>query len=75
RYSDYELADMVYLEQLHDGELNDRPGVVEAYTKAMTRLSVSAATPDESLEMLRSILKDFSGGPDGEPGEDAADRD
>ncbi len=75
RYSDYELADMVYLEQLHDGELNDRPGVVEAYTKAMTRLSVSAATPDESLEMLRSILKDFSGGPDGEPDEDAANRD
>ncbi len=60
RYSDYELADMVYLEQLHDGELNDRPAVVEAYTKAMTRLSVSAATPDESLEMLRSILKDFT---------------
>ncbi|MDE3719870.1 MULTISPECIES: helix-turn-helix domain-containing protein [Nocardiopsis] len=65
RYSDYELADMVYLERLHDGELNDKRSVVEAYTKAMTRLSVSAATPDQTLEMLKGILEDFSVSGDG----------
>lgn len=59
RYSDYELADMVYLERLHDGELNDKRSVVEAYTKAMTRLSVSAATPDETVELLKGVLADL----------------
>ncbi|MEE2035857.1 helix-turn-helix transcriptional regulator [Nocardiopsis sp. CT-R113] len=59
RYSEFELADMVYLEQLHDGELIDRRNVVEAYTKAMTRLSVAAATPDETLDMLKEILEDL----------------
>lgn len=59
RYSEFELADMVYLEQLHDGELIDRRNVVEAYTKAMTRLSVAAATPDETLELLKEILEDL----------------
>ncbi|MGW8529633.1 helix-turn-helix domain-containing protein [Nocardiopsis sp. NPDC055824] len=59
RYSEFELADMVYLEQLHDGELIDRRNVVEAYTKAMTRLSVAAATPDETLDILKEIREDL----------------
>ncbi|WP_460750403.1 helix-turn-helix domain-containing protein [Nocardiopsis oceani] len=59
RYSAFELSDILYLEQLTDGEIVDRPGVVEAYTKAMTRLSVSAATPDETLSMLKGMLKDL----------------
>ncbi|WP_061081690.1 helix-turn-helix domain-containing protein [Nocardiopsis alborubida] len=59
RYSEFELADMVYLEQLTDGEIIDRRPVVEAYTKAMTRLSVAAATPDETLELLEQMLEDL----------------
>lgn len=59
RYSEFELADLLYLEQLTDAEIVDRRNVVEAYTKAMTRLSVAAATPDETLEMLREMLKDL----------------
>lgn len=62
RYSEFELADMVYLEQLTDAEIIDRRPVVEAYTKAMTRLSVAAATPDETLEMLREMLEDLDKG-------------
>lgn len=59
RYSDFELADLLYLEQLTDGEIVDRRSVVEAYTKAMTRLSVAAATPDETMEMLEEMLEDL----------------
>lgn len=59
RYSDFELADLLYIEQLTDGEILDRRSVVEVYTKAMTRLSVAAATPDESLDMLRGMLEDL----------------
>ncbi|MFV2197407.1 MULTISPECIES: helix-turn-helix domain-containing protein [unclassified Nocardiopsis] len=59
RYSEFELADLLYLEQLTDGEIVDRRNVVEAYTKAMTRLSVVAYTPDETLEMLHQVLEDF----------------
>lgn len=62
RYSEFELADLLYLEQLTDAEIVDRRNVVEAYTKAMTRLSVAAATPDETLEMLREMLKDLEKG-------------
>lgn len=59
RYSEFELADLLYLEQLTDAEIVDRRSVVEVYTKAMTRLSVAAATPDETLEMLREMLQDL----------------
>ncbi len=61
RYSEFELSDIVYLEQLTDGEVIDKPATVEAYTKAMTRLSVSAATPDETLSLLKDMLKDLEG--------------
>lgn len=66
RYSEFELADLLYLEQLTDAEIVDRRNVVEAYTKAMTRLSVAAATPDETLEMLREMLKDLEKDESGE---------
>ncbi len=62
RYSEFELSDIVYLEQLTDGEVMDKPTTVEAYTKAMTRLSVSAATPDETVSMLKDMLKDLEEG-------------
>lgn len=62
RYSEFELSDIVYLEQLTDGEVMDKPATVEAYTKAMTRLSVSAATPDETVSMLKDMLKDLEEG-------------
>ncbi|MER6626313.1 helix-turn-helix transcriptional regulator [Streptomyces sp. NPDC000931] len=61
RYSEFELSDIVYLEQLTDGEVIDKPATVESYTKAMTRLSVSAATPDETLSLLKDMLKDLEG--------------
>lgn len=60
RYPEYELSDVLYLEQLTDGEIVDRRQVVEAYTKAMTRLSVAAATPDETRSLLKEMLDDLN---------------
>ncbi len=59
RYSDFELSDILYLEHLTDGDIVDKRATVEAYTKAMTKLSVSAATPDETLAMLEEMLRDL----------------
>lgn len=62
RYSEFELSDLVYLENLTGAEIVDRRPVVEAYTKAMTGLSVAAATPEETREMLAQILDDLEKG-------------
>lgn len=59
RFSDFELSDVLYLEHLTDGDIVDKRSTVEAYTKAMTKLSVSAATPDETVSMLKDMLKDL----------------
>ena len=62
RYDDHTLTDIVWIERLTDGEVMDKPTEVEIYSKAMTRLSVSAATPDETLSMLKDMLKDLEEG-------------
>lgn len=62
RYDDHTLTDIIWIERLTDGDVMDKPAEVEIYTKAMTRLSVSAATPDETLSMLKDMLKDIEEG-------------
>jgi len=51
-----DLPDMVYHEQLSSAQYQDRQGVVGTYLEVADRLRVEAATPAESLEMLRTAL-------------------
>jgi len=55
-FAEDDLPDMVYHEQLSSAQYQDRQGVVGTYLEVADRLRVEAATPAESLEMLRTAL-------------------
>ncbi|MBF6175738.1 helix-turn-helix domain-containing protein [Nocardia blacklockiae] len=52
RFAEPELPDIVYLEQLTSALYLDRPRDLELYRHVMDTLSVQAATPDRSRELL-----------------------
>jgi transcriptional regulator with XRE-family HTH domain len=56
RFADYDLPDVVYLEQLTSAQYLDKPDVVAPYLAVMDRLCADALTPDESARILRSML-------------------
>jgi Domain of unknown function (DUF5753)/Helix-turn-helix domain len=60
RFADPDLPDVVYLEQLTGAlYLNDRDDI-DTYASAMGRLSIEAAPPTRTTEILEQILKDLS---------------
>ncbi len=59
RFAEYDLPDVVYLEQLTSALYLDKPDVVDSYLAVMERLCIDAATPAASVKMLRAALKDF----------------
>ena len=56
RFPEWELPDVVYLEQLNCAVYPDRPPDVERYWDAMNRLVTEAESPAASVELLRQIL-------------------
>ncbi|MGI9008106.1 MAG: helix-turn-helix domain-containing protein [Streptosporangiaceae bacterium] len=58
KFAEYDLPDVVYLEQLTSALYLDKPDVVESYLTVMERLCLDAATPAASVKMLRAALKD-----------------
>nr|WP_245627583.1 helix-turn-helix transcriptional regulator [Actinomadura oligospora] len=56
RFSETDLPDVVYLEQLTSGMYLDKEGDVDAYLAMMNTLSSVAMSPAESLYFLRSLL-------------------
>ncbi|HEX9066350.1 MAG TPA: helix-turn-helix transcriptional regulator [Streptosporangiaceae bacterium] len=58
RFSDYDLSDVVYLEQLTSALYLDKPDVVNNYLTVMERLCMDAASPAATVKMLRAALKD-----------------
>jgi hypothetical protein len=58
RFAEYDLPDVVYLEQLTSALYLDKPEVVDDYLAVMERLCNEAATPASSLKALRTMLRE-----------------
>jgi transcriptional regulator with XRE-family HTH domain len=58
RFAEDDLPDVVYMEQLTSALYLDKPEVVDSYLLVMERLCVAAATPNQSMKMLREMLKE-----------------
>ena len=59
RFADEEMSDIVYLEQLTTAQYLDKPDDVERYAAVMERLSVTAASPERTQEILTGLLKEI----------------
>src|SRR2546427_12983772 len=62
RFADPDLPDMVYLEQFTNGLWLDKPDEVDSYAQVMDRLAVQAEDPNDTGEILSSILNDMERG-------------
>jgi transcriptional regulator with XRE-family HTH domain len=58
RFAEYDLPDVVYLEQLTSALYLDKQEVVDSYLMVMDRLAVEAATPSASIKVMRSALRE-----------------
>ena len=58
RFADYDLPDVVYLEQLTSALYLDKHDVVDSYMMVMERLCVEAMTPTNSVKAMRTLLRD-----------------
>jgi len=59
RFPEYDLLDVVYLEQLTSALYLDKPSDIEDYTETMNRLCVEATSPGETRRILGAILADI----------------
>jgi len=59
RFSDPDIQDMAYLEQLTSALYLDKATDVDNYVMVMDRLSTEAASPEDSSEILAGILKEL----------------
>jgi transcriptional regulator with XRE-family HTH domain len=58
RFAEYDVPDVVYLEQLASAQYLDKPDVVDSYMAVMERLCIEAVTPANSVKTLRALLRD-----------------
>ncbi|MGK4584472.1 helix-turn-helix domain-containing protein [Kitasatospora sp. HPMI-4] len=58
RFPEQDLADVVYLEQLTSALYLDKRDDVDAYVQVMERLCVDSLTPDQTIDLFKSILAD-----------------
>lgn len=59
RFADTELPDVIYVEQLASALYLDKREDVDRYTEVMERLCAVSTTPDETVELLRTIADEF----------------
>ncbi len=57
RFAEYDIPDVVYLEQLTSAQYLDKPDVVDDYLAVMERLCIDAQTPANSVKTLRAALR------------------
>ncbi|MEV4558474.1 helix-turn-helix transcriptional regulator [Kitasatospora sp. NPDC049285] len=57
RFPEQDLPDVVYLEQLTSALYLDKRDDVDEYVQVMERLCVDSLTPQQTLELLHTILK------------------
>jgi transcriptional regulator with XRE-family HTH domain len=58
RFADQELPDLVYVEHLTDALYLDKPDDVTQYTHVMDNISMLAAPPGKTVDILQRILKE-----------------
>jgi transcriptional regulator with XRE-family HTH domain len=59
RFAEYDLPDVVYVEQLTSALYLDKKEVLDSYLMVMDRLAVEAMTPTASLRTMRTLLKEI----------------
>ena len=59
RFADVELPDVVYVEHLTNAQYLDRRDEVNRYLHVMDRISMRAAAPDNTVDILHKILQEF----------------
>lgn len=57
-FAEYDLPDVVYIEQLTSAQYLDKPDIVGGYLAVMERLCIDALTPASSVKILRSMLRE-----------------
>jgi transcriptional regulator with XRE-family HTH domain len=58
RFADQELPDVVYVEQLTNAHYLDKLDDVNQYLQVMDSISMRAAPPDQTVDILQKLLKD-----------------
>ncbi len=58
RFAEPDLPDVVYLEQLNSALYLDKPEAVDEYLMVMERVCMEAATPADSLDAIRRMLRE-----------------
>jgi transcriptional regulator with XRE-family HTH domain len=58
RFADHELPDVVYVEQLTNALYLDRLDDVNQYLQVMDNISMRAAPPDRTVDILQKLLND-----------------
>ena len=58
RFPDDEMSDVVYSEGLTSAYYLNKPEETSKYTEALDRMAAQAATPDQTITILREILKE-----------------
>jgi transcriptional regulator with XRE-family HTH domain len=59
RFATEDLPDIVYVEQLTSAMYLDKRADVDRYIDAMDRISAASCTPDQSINLIRSMLTDL----------------
>ncbi|MDS1271980.1 helix-turn-helix transcriptional regulator [Lipingzhangella sp. LS1_29] len=59
RFPEFDLPDIVYLEQLTGALYQDKREDVDIYTMVMERLSVASQTPSKTPDVLTAMIKDL----------------
>jgi hypothetical protein len=59
RFADQELPDVVYVEHLTNALYLDKRDDVNRYLHVMDRISMRAAPPDKTVDLLHKILEEF----------------
>jgi transcriptional regulator with XRE-family HTH domain len=58
RFAEPDLPNVVYLEQLTSALYLDKPEIVDSYLVVMERVCMEAATPADSADAIRAILRE-----------------
>ena len=58
RFAEFDLPDVVFLEQLNSAQYLDKPDVVDSYLAVMERLCIGALTPAATVKTLRSMVRE-----------------
>jgi transcriptional regulator with XRE-family HTH domain len=58
RFAEFDMPDVVFLEQLHTAQYLDKPDLVDGYLAVMEQLCIGALTPAATVKTLRSMVRE-----------------